>query len=163
MAEILILLVVFFFLVLGLIGAILPIIPGPIMSYVALLALYLSTDIYVSINEIIIYGFVTALVFFSDYILQFLGVQKLGGQKNALLGTVLGILIGLFFAPMGLILGPFFGAFLGALIDKKEQNQAIRIAFGALLGFIFGTFLKLTYSTYIIYIVIHKLLNLSYP
>tara|TARA_Y100001968_G_scaffold328349_1_gene375330 strand:+ start:1448 stop:1933 length:486 start_codon:yes stop_codon:yes gene_type:complete len=161
MAEILILLIVFCFLVLGFLGAILPIIPGPLMSYFGVLGLHFFTDINFSHYEILVYGVMTLLVFMSDYLLQFLGVKKLGGQKNALLGTVLGVFIGFFFAPIGLILGPFIGAFLGSLIDNKEKNQAFRIALGALLGFLFGTFLKLIYSIYIIYIVINKLVFLS--
>jgi len=161
MAEGFILLVVFCFLLLGFIGAIFPIIPGPLLSYIGVLGLYFFTDLNFSGQEVLIYGIMTVLVFASDYVLQFLGVQKLGGQKNALYGTVLGVLIGLFFSPIGLILGPFLGAFLGALMDNKEQKQAIRIALGAVLGFLCGTFLKLLYSVYIIYIVINKLLFLS--
>ena len=103
MVDILILLVVFCFLLLGVIGAILPIIPGPIMSYIGVLGLHFFTDINFSINEIFIYGIMTVFVFTSDYILQFFGVKKLGGQKNALYGTMLGIFIGLFFPPIGLI------------------------------------------------------------
>ncbi len=160
MEEIFILLVVFCFLLIGVIGSIVPIIPGPIISYIGVLVLHFFTDINFSIKEIIIYGIITVLVFVSDYILQFLGVKKLGGQKNALYGTILGIFIGLFFPPIGLVLGPFLGAFLGALIDSKEQKKAIRIALGALLGFIFGTFLKLIYSASIIYIVVKKSLHL---
>ena len=160
MEEIIIFTVVFCCLLLGLIGSVLPIVPGPIMSYLGILALYFFTDISFSNNEILIYSILTIVVFSSDYILQFLGVKKLGGQKNALYGTVFGIFIGLFFAPLGLFLGPFLGAFLGALKDNKEQKQAIRIALGALLRFVCGTVLKLTYSIYIIYIVLNKLLIL---
>ena len=97
MVEILTLLVVFCFLLLGIIGAILPIIPGPIMSYIGILALHFFTDVNFSIIELAICGIITALVFASDYVLQFFGVKKLGGQKNALYGTIVGILIGLFF------------------------------------------------------------------
>ena len=161
MEEVIIFTVVSCFLLLGLIGSVLPIIPGPIMSYLGILVLYFFTDNIFSNNEIFIYSIITALVFSSDYILQFLGVKKLGGQKNALYGTFFGIFAGLFFAPLGLLLGPFLGAFLGALKDNKEQKQAMRIAIGALLGFICGTFLKLLYSVFVIYVILNKLLFLS--
>ena len=160
MEEIIIFTVVFCCLLLGLIGSVLPIVPGPIMSYLGVLVLFFFTDISFSNNEILIYSIITVLVFSSDYILQFLGVKKLGGQKNALYGTIFGIFIGLFFAPLGLFIGPFLGAFLGALKDNKEQKQAIRIALGALLGFVCGTVLKLMYSIYIIYVILNKLLLL---
>ena len=157
MSQILILLLVFCFLLLGFLGAILPIIPGPIISYLAILLMHFFTDVNFTNNEIVMYAIITILVFVSDYILQFLGVKKLGGKKNAIYGTVLGILIGLFIPPVGLILGPFLGAFLGALIDNKEEKQALHIAFGALLGFIFGTLIKLIYSVWVIFIILDKI------
>ena len=71
-------------------------------------------------------------------------------------GTIIGVIFGLFFPPIGLIFGPFLGAFLGALMDNKNNNEAVVIALGALVGFIFGTFIKIAFSIYIIYIIIQK-------
>jgi len=158
--DLLIIIIAFLFFLIGLIGAILPIIPGPIITYLGILLLYFFSDLNFSNNEIFIYTVATVLVFFSDYILQFFGVRKFGGQKNAIYGTMFGVLIGLFFPPIGLIIGPFLGAFFGALMDNKEKKQAIRVAFGALLGFLFGTFIKILYSIYVIYIVAQKILTL---
>ena len=153
MGQILVLFFVFCFLLLGLVGAILPIIPGPIMSYLAILLIHFFTELEFSFWQLFLYTVFTVLVFFSDHLLQFLGVKKLGGQKYALYGTAVGILAGLFFTPIGL----FLGAFLGALMDSKNKIQATRIAFGALLGFIFGTVLKLVYAVYIIFIILEKI------
>ena len=89
-------------------------------------------------------------------------VKKMGGGTRSIYGTTIGVILGMFFfPPFGIVLGAFLGAFLGALMDNKEQKQAISIALGALLGFLCGTFLKLIYSVYIIYVVVSKLLFLS--
>ncbi|MDC0189493.1 DUF456 domain-containing protein [Flavobacteriales bacterium] len=153
----LILVISFLFMLLGLFGAILPIIPGPIMSYIGLLLIYFFADFNFSGTEVLVCGVITGLVLGSDYIFQFLGIKQSGGQTKAIYGTIFGILIGLFFLPIGLVFGPFLGAFLGALWEKKEKKQAIQIALGALVGFIFGTFIKLIYAVLIILFVISKI------
>ena len=158
--DLVIIIIAFLFFFIGLVGAILPIIPGPIITYTGILLLYFFSDLSFSNNEIFIYTIITVLVFFSDYILQFFGVRKFGGQKHSVYGTMFGVFIGLFFPPLGLIVGPFLGAFFGALLDNKEKKQAIMVAFGALLGFLFGTFIKILYSIYAIYIVAQKILTL---
>jgi len=104
------------------------------------------------------YGFFTLFVFFSDYFLQLFGVKKMGGRRKAVYGTTVGIVFGMFFVPpFGVVLGAFLGAFLGALMDNKKNKQAFKIAFGSLIGFFFGSLLKLIYSFYIISLVITKL------
>ena len=70
--------------------------------------------------------------------------------------------VGFFFIPpVGFVLGPFFGAFFGALIDNKNKVNALKIAFGSFVGFVFGTLIKLFYSIYVILWVAWKLLYLS--
>tara|TARA_Y100000994_G_C15702465_1_gene445725 strand:- start:4863 stop:5342 length:480 start_codon:yes stop_codon:yes gene_type:complete len=157
--ELFVIIIALLLLLVGLFGAILPILPGPIISYIGLLIFYFFTDLNLSSNELFIYSIVTILVFFSDYMLQFIGVKKFGGEKFSMYGTFLGILVGLFFPPIGLVLGPFLGALIGAFVDNKERGKAIGIAIGALVGFVFGTILKIIYSLYILYIVINKLFN----
>jgi hypothetical protein len=104
------------------------------------------------------YGVITVFVFFSDYFLQLFGVKKMGGTKKAVYGTTIGMILGIFFLPpVGIVLGAFLGAFLGALMDNQKNKQAFKIAFGSLIGFVFGTLIKATYSFYIIYLVIIKL------
>jgi hypothetical protein len=159
--DVFIFFIAFTLLVLGFIGAILPIIPGPILSYLGLLLLHLFTELNFSNTELVLYAIITTIVFLSDYILQFIGVKKFGGGNYSIYGTIIGVIAGLFFPPIGLIIGPFIGAFTGALMDNKKNNEAMVIAFGALVGFVFGTFIKIVYSIAIIYIVIDKLVTLS--
>ena len=69
------------FLILGCIGSILPILPGPVLSYVGLLIIhFFAFDMdFLTNYELIIYGFITLFVFLSDYVLQLFGVKKMGG------------------------------------------------------------------------------------
>ena len=161
MLDLILFIISFVFLVLGLIGAIIPILPGPLLTYVAFLIIYLFTDIEFSSIELITYTVLAFTISFSDYFLQFFGVKKFGGGKNAVYGTIIGIICGLFFAPIGLIVGPFTGAFIGALVDNKTDTEAVKIAFGSLIGFLFGTILKLIFSIYMIWAIIDKLFYLT--
>jgi len=161
MLEVPIIIIGFSLLLIGLVGAILPVLPGPIFTFLGLLVFhFFIEDIHFEDFEIILYAFITSLVFFIDYIFQFFGVKQFGGGQNALLGTMIGIICGFFFLPLGLIIGPFLGAFLGAILDNKEQIQALKIASGAVLGFFFGTLVKLGFSIFVIYLIIQKVLYL---
>ena len=83
-----------------------------------------------------------------------------GWKENAIYGAGIGLFL-VFIPPIGFILGPFFGAFFGALIDNKNKVNALKIAFGSFVGFVFGTLIKLIYSIYVILWVAWKLLYLS--
>lgn len=138
----------------GIIGSIIPVIPGPLLTYSGALVLYWMTDIPLLSTDIWIMGGVTIAIFLLDYYIQIWGVKKMGGGNAAIKGTILGTLIGVFFTPIGLLLGAFLGAFIGARSEVDEDKKALKIAVGAFLGFLLGTFLKLVFAIYMIYYLI---------
>ena len=74
-----------------------------------------------------------------------MGTKKFGGSKYGMIGTTLGLLVAIFFpvlGPIGIIVWPFIGALVGELINKSDSKTAMRAAFGSLLGFLTGTFIK---------------------
>ena len=119
MFESVILLISILFLILGLIGSVIPIIPGPIFSYLGIILSYVFSLVDISRGEFLIISLATILVILLDYIFQYFGVKKLGGGRMSVLGLVLGTILGLLVAPLGLILGPFLGAFAGAILENK--------------------------------------------
>ena len=155
--EVVIISIVSCLLLLGVIGSIIPILPGPILSFVALLVVHFFSEHTFSILFLFICAFITLLVFFSDYFLQYWGIKNFGGGKRAVYGTFLGIFIGLFIPPIGIFIGPFLGAFIGSIMDNKSDGQALKIALGSLIGFLFGSLIKLFYSISIIIIIIKRI------
>ena len=139
-------------LLLGLIGSIIPALPGPTLSYLGLLL----SHFFISKMDVDFIFWLAVLVFFVtvlDYYLQIYGVKKAGGGKYAIRGSLVGMLSGIFFfPPFGILVGAFFGAYIGAKIEANSNE--VKIAFGALWGFISGTILKLCTSFYIIYILL---------
>ena len=96
-----------------------------------------------------------------DFLVQVYGVKRFGGTKKAINGSIIGLIIGLIFFPViGVILGPFIGAFIGAKREDVDANKALRIACGALAGFIIGTVLKICISLYIAYLIYLSIVNL---
>ncbi|MCL2511370.1 MAG: DUF456 domain-containing protein [Bacteroidales bacterium] len=146
-------------LIVGLVGCVLPIIPGPPLSYVALLLLQATDFADFSVEFLLITAFITVAVTVADYILPAWGTKKWGGSRAGTIGAVVGLLIGLFFLPIGIIVGPFFGAFVGELIVGRDTNAALRSGFGSFIGFLLGTVVKLTVGVAFIYYFFKELIT----
>ncbi len=133
----------FAFILLGLAGSILPILPGPPLSWVGLLFLHMTEAVPSDTSFLIITLIVALLIFALDYIIPAIGTKKFGGSRAGMIGTTLGLIIGLIAPiPAGIIIGPFVGAYLGELSNKSDSKTALKAAFGSFLGFVTGTFLK---------------------
>jgi uncharacterized protein YqgC (DUF456 family) len=131
--------------VLGLVGTILPIMPGVILIYAGMLVYGLLTG-FTNLDTafFIMQGMAVVLVFSLDYLAAAAGSRRYGGGRSAAWGAALGILLGfIFFGPFGLIIGPFLGAVLAELITGRQPAEAVRAGFGSLVGFVGGTLLKL--------------------
>ena len=135
----------FLFIVIGLVGSFLPVLPGPPMSWVGLLLLHLTKAVPNEMWFLVITLVIALVVFALDYIIPALGTKKFGGSKTGMIGTTVGLLISIFFPVFGffgIIIWPFIGALVGELINKADSKTAIKAAFGSFLGFLTGTFLK---------------------
>ena len=132
-----------FFIILGIIGSFLPVLPGPLTSWVGLLILHLTDVIPMNWTFLIITLIVAITIWILDYIIPAMGTKRFGGSKAGMIGTSLGLIIGLLSPiPGGIIIGPFVGALIGELINKSEFNKALKAAFGSFLGFLASTFIK---------------------
>lgn len=142
--EILLFSLSFLFILLGLAGSFLPILPGPLTSWVGLFLLH-KTEAIAENTSFLVLTFVIALgIFVLDYIIPILGTKKFGGSKKGMLGATIGVLIGLLFlGPFGVLIGPFVGAYIGELVqDPQNKKTALRAALGSVIGFLTGVFLK---------------------
>lgn len=146
--DIFLLFVGFFFVLLGVIGSFLPVLPGPITGWVGLLMLHLTKVIPMDWTFLGITLGVAILIWGIDFIIPAWGTKKFGGSKYGIWGTILGLIIGLvFLGPLGIIVGPFLGAFVGELIhDSTDSKRAVKAAFGSLVGFMLSTGLKFLVS-----------------
>jgi len=131
----------------GIVGCIIPFIPGPPLSYIALLSLLAVNENIFTARFLGIWLVVTIVVTILDYYVPIWGTKKFGGSRNGIWGATIGLITGIFFfPPFGMIAGPFLGAFIGELIGGKDTQAALRSGFGSFVGFIAGTVMKLAVS-----------------
>jgi uncharacterized protein len=135
------------FLILGFAGAVLPVLPGPPLSFAGLLMLHFTEKYSFSGEFLLIWTAITVIVYLLDYLIPAWGTRKFGGSRKGVIGSMIGLVIGLiFFPPFGIILGPFVGAVVGEWIAGRNSTSALRSGFGSLVGFLAGTLLKLIAS-----------------
>ena len=129
--------------VVGIAGSIIPGLPGPPISWVGLLLLFLWGPEEVPTKTLVIWGVVMVAVSIIDYVVPMYFTKMTGGSRYAERGAMVGLLLGIIFTPIGMILGSFLGAFLSELYwGGKSAIDALKAAFGSFLGFITGTGLK---------------------
>lgn len=135
-------------MVVGIIGAIVPVLPGPPISYLGLLLLHWTGWAEFSTQFLVIMAAVAASVTAVDYVVPVWGTKKFGGSKAGVRGSTIGLIIGVFFfPPIGIIVGPFLGAVIAELmVNADDFNKALRSGLGSLVGFLMGTGLKLSAS-----------------
>lgn len=138
----------FIFVILGIIGSFLPVLPGPITGWIGLLLIHLTNAISTDWTFLGITLAISIFVWGIDYIIPSWGTKKFGGSKFGVRGSIIGLLIGLvFFGPLGIILGPFIGALIGELIyDSRDFSRALKAGLGSFIGFLLSTGLKLGVS-----------------
>jgi hypothetical protein len=131
----------------GIIGCILPILPGPPISYGGLLLVHFAEKWQFTAQTLLILGLITVLVTILDYFVPIWGTKRFGGSKAGINGSTVGLILGLlFFPPLGMIIGPFVGAVIGEMIAKNDTATALRSGFGSFIGFLMGTGMKLATS-----------------
>ncbi len=130
------------FVLVGIVGCFLPIIPGPPLAFVGLWIQQLKSDVPFTNKFLWIWAGVTLIVTLLDYWVPVYATKKLGGTKAGITGCALGLLIGLWFGPLGIILGPVVGAFVGELVANENSASAFKAAMGSFIGFLVGTLIK---------------------
>jgi uncharacterized protein YqgC (DUF456 family) len=147
----------------GVAGCVLPFLPGPPLSYIALLIVAFMDGSQISTNVLIATGVATAIVTLLDYLIPIWGTKWYGGSKQGVWGATVGMVVGIFvFPPFGLIIGPFAGAFIGEMInDSSNTDRALRAAFGSLIGFLVGTGLKVIVCLWMFYYLVVDVWHLA--
>ena len=131
----------------GIIGSFLPIIPGPVTSWLGILLLNLTSAVEFNLNFVLITFTVAVSVGILDYIIPILGVKKLGGSRSGQIGTTVGLIVALvILGPIGIIVGPFLGALLGEMSTNKSFQNSLKPAFGSFIGVIAGSVIKFLIS-----------------
>ena len=145
--------------VVGILGSILPALPGPPLSWVGLLIMYFLKGTNgagdpMSTKFLIVWLVITTVVVIIDYVVPAWFTRLTGGSKYAGWGAMVGLFVGMIVPPVGIIVGSLAGAFIAELmLGEKGAGDSIKSALGAFLGFLFGTGIKLIASGLMLYYI----------
>jgi uncharacterized protein YqgC (DUF456 family) len=120
----------------GLIGTIVPVLPGTTIILAAAIVhrMMLGSDKSIGYGTILVLMLLTLASYALDVLAGYFGAKYFGATKWGTFGAVLGALIGLFFGLIGLFIGPVIGAIAGEVIAGKRMIDAGRAGWGSLLG-----------------------------
>ncbi len=151
-------------ILIGLVGSVVPGLAGPPFSWAGLLLLGFTTAADYSLTFLIVTAAVAVIITIMDYVVPSLSTKKHGGSKAGVWGCNIGLVIsivGLPFGPQGIIgviFWPFVGALVGELLGGKQTRDALRAAWGAFVGFLCGTGLKLAYALVCAFFVVRDII-----
>ena len=134
----------------GFVGCVLPVIPGPPLSFLGLILLWWAEGWEAEtfgVTTVLVLGWLTVAVTVFDFVAPAWGAKRFGASKAGIWGSVVGMIVGLvFFPPLGMFVGAFAGAIAGELAAGKETGEAARGAWGVFIGTMAGILLKLVVS-----------------
>jgi hypothetical protein len=130
-------------LIAGLVGSVLPAMPGTVLILGgALLHAVVTGFDPMGPGRLAILGVLTVLAYALDYVAGALGVRRFGGSRWAIAGAAVGALVGLFFGLPGLLLGPLLGSLGAEYVYTRQLNASARAALGTVVGLLLGAVAK---------------------
>ena len=123
----------------GLVGAVVPLVPGTPLVFAGALVYAIATDfVPVGAGRLVILAVLAVAGWALEHVAGALGARRAGGGRAAVVGALLGAVVGLAFAPLGLLLGPIAGAIVGELVSGRDPAGSVRTGFGTALGVLGG-------------------------
>jgi uncharacterized protein YqgC (DUF456 family) len=131
----------------GLLGSILPVLPGIPMVFGGIwLAAAVDGYRHLGVWWLVVIGALGVAGIAVDFVASTLGAKRVGASRRALWGAAAGTVVGMFFGIPGLLIGPFAGALIGELASGNSVLRATHVGVGTWLGLLFGTLVKLVIS-----------------
>ena len=161
--DILLIILAFICLAAGVLGSVLPALPGPPLAWVGLLLAGFTSYIDVSTTVLIVTACLAAIITVLDYVVPSLSTKHFGGTKYGIWGCNIGLVLSLFGLPfgptglLGIVFWPFVGALVGEYLKSHDLRPALRAAWGAFIGFVSGTLMKVVYCIALLVAVIVKI------
>jgi len=141
-------------IILGIIGSFMPILPGPLTSWLGLFILNLISSVEIDSTLLIITFIIATTIFILDSLIPIYGSKYFGATKYGIIGASIGLVIGIIAPiPFGILIGPILGALIGELLFNNDLKKSIKSSIGVLIGFLASSFIK--FVTSIVYLIIY--------
>jgi hypothetical protein len=132
-------------LLIGMLGAIFPILPGvfAVLGGFIVYGLFFSFDAF-GVWFWVIQGTLVVIVIVAEYWISSIAVKRSGGSSASVTGTNVGLILGPFLIPVfGFILGPLIGAMLGEMKHSQDTKHLLKVGFGSMVGFFISMIMKI--------------------
>lgn len=157
-------------LLVGLVGSILPALPGPIIAYLALRLLHRSSYGEFSRQFLLLFGILNIAIIVIDTLIPIRGTKRMGGSNAGNRGSTIWLIVATIILPvlgitiwpfglLGLLIWPFAGAYIGERRDNRSHEKAMKAARWSFLGFLVGTWLKCILVLLMVYFFVQELVN----
>ncbi|MFO1410381.1 MAG: DUF456 family protein [Steroidobacteraceae bacterium] len=128
----------------GFAGTVLPALPGVVAIFLgALLAAWVGHFERIGWPALLLLAALMVLGLVVDALAAVIGARRVGASRAAVIGSLVGGLVGLFFGLPGFLLGPFVGAVAGEYLQRRAASQALRVGIGTWIGLAIGTLARL--------------------
>ncbi len=158
--DTLMLTVIFIFMIIGIAGTLIPLVPGlPLIAAMVLIYAVLDGFQTISLTVLAIFLLLTGVGMAADFLSATIGAKKYGADRLGVYGSIVGMVIGLLtMGPLGLVLGPLAGAIIGETLSGKDFQSALKTGLGSLIGFLGGALIQFLIALlmvgYFIYLVL---------
>jgi hypothetical protein len=143
----------------GIAGLVLPVLPGAILLVAGVVAIaWAGSFTVVGWGTVAFAGAMGLAITAVDAAASLLGAKAFGASKWAILGSGVGLVVGLFLGLPGIVLGPVVGAIAFEYAKNPDFERALRAGVGAFVGFLVGSVLKVTLAFVLVGVVLLRLL-----
>ena len=144
MTVVLLWVLAFDLILVGLIGTLLPVMPGALLVFLGMFAGAWADDFSrVGWAVLGVLAILTVLFYVLDFLAGAYGARRLGASRWGVVGAILGALVGMFFGFIGVVVGPFVGAVVGELLARRGLLEASRAGAGAWIGLVLSVAARL--------------------
>ena len=146
----------------GIVGCIVPALPGPPVTWLGMLLLQWAFHPF-STTLLVVTAIITIGVLVLDYYLPILTAKKYGATKQGIRGSIIGMLLGIFFTPVGMLAGLIIGAIVGDMMAGRNATQATRSATGTVMGTLLTIGIKLAWTMLLCWFIFSRIIMHAFP
>ena len=130
-------------IVLGLLGTVLPVLPGTVLVLAGvILGAWIDDFARVGVGTLLLVGALAVLAWLVEWAASLLGAQRAGASGLALLGAAIGTVLGLALGLVGVLFMPLLGAAVGEFLARRDQQRALKVGLATWLGLLAGMLAK---------------------